>query len=623
MMLQSFFATKSSRLLSVYGYLLILLLGSSAYANTFTGTFNFDDMVAILVNPTVTKPEMFTLTHLLKGWRSVGDFTFALNYRVHGTRLFGYHAVNLAIHLTSACLVAALVRATFRTPWCLRFAPGPEERADLSRSGVLIGIFAALLFVSHPVQTQAVTYITQRYTSLATMFYLLALWLYVRARLASLPEGRRWMHVLGLALLSLAVSLLAMKTKQIAFTLPFMMILYEFFFFSGSIRNRFAILAFFLLSTFVIPLTQLTVTGNRLGIFEKLAVISRETPSMGRVDYLFTQFRVIVTYLRLLVFPANQRLDYDYPIYHTFWAMPVFCSFLLLLLMVMLALFLLRASGKSAHGEPLLPPALRLAAFGIFWFFVTLSVESSIIPIADVIVEHRIYLPSAGLFIAFVALAVTGAISLGRKHRRIMHVISAMLMAVVLLFAVLAYQRNKVWANDATLWEDNVAKEPNLARPLNNLAYACIRRNDPRRALELLVRANALSPGYTDTWLNICIALDRLGVYGDRFRYGMEMIDGQGKVMPQYLTQWFGLASNNLGLAQDLLGDHREAIKSFEQALRVLPRLPEAHFNLGVALLAMGERQRAEQELRKLQVLDPRLAQKMLLWFHDAEGKGK
>ena len=121
---------------------------------------------------------------------------------------------------------------------------------------------------------------------------------------------------------------------------------------------------------------------------------------VSRWDYLNTQFRVIVTYIRLLFFPVNQNLDYDYPIYRTFFTPPVFLSFLFLLGIFCWGIYLLYRSYKSDQANRFW---YRLIAFGIFWFFVTLSVESSIIPIQDVIYEHRLYLPSVGFFMAIMS----------------------------------------------------------------------------------------------------------------------------------------------------------------------------------------------------------------------------
>ena len=123
-----------------------------------------------------------------------------LNYQLHGLDVTGYHVVNLAIHITNAILVYCLIILTFKTPWfnviasVAKQSPLNEiasaENRHRNDSSVLfqpslIAFFSALLFISHPIQTQAVTYLTQRFTSLATMFYLLSLVMYVKFRTQS------------------------------------------------------------------------------------------------------------------------------------------------------------------------------------------------------------------------------------------------------------------------------------------------------------------------------------------------------------------------------------------------------------------------------------------------------
>ena len=366
--------------------IIIVLIGLAAYANTFSGTFNFDDLAVIRGNVLLEKMSA-SLPELLKGRRVVGDLTFLINFGLHGLHVAGYHLVNLAIHILAACLVYALVVTTMAASAVAAVA-SPETAADLGRTGRGIGFFAALLFVAHPVQTQAVTYIVQRYASLATLFYVAALVLYARARLSRLSgESLSGPWSIPLYLFALFVGVLALRTKEIAFTLPFCVLLYEFAFFPGQ-RSRFRnglLLGAFLLGAGAIGLSLSGVVSD--SVVERLDAASRED-LLPRSAYFFTQLRVIVTYLRLLVLPVGQRLEYDYPVYRTLFTPQVACSLLLLVALLLLAVRLWRRSGRLAGERPVTAASLRLASFGMFWFFLTLTVESSIIPIADVIFEQ-------------------------------------------------------------------------------------------------------------------------------------------------------------------------------------------------------------------------------------------
>lgn len=377
----------------ILSLLAITILGTIIYSNTFDASWHFDDNTAIVENYNIRDLKGAVLSG---GSRWIGFITFALNYQFGELDVFGYHLVNICIHLISAILVYFLVLLSFKTPFL--------KDTRISHYAAYLSLASSLLFVAHPIQTQAVTYIVQRFTSLATLFYLLSLVFFIKARLQNL-RGKRFYSLshLGYYLGSLLAAYLAMKTKEISITLPAIILLYEFCFFSTSLRvlvRKLVYLIPFLLTFFIIPFSRYGIElfgisgGTFIGIAEVGDVIGKatqETTAISRTDYFLTQFNVIVTYIRLLFFPVNQNLDYDYPISHTLFEFPTFFSFLFLAFIVIFGVWMFMRS--------------RLISFGIFWFFITISVESSIIPIRDVIFEHRVYLPSVG-FVIFLTVAI-------------------------------------------------------------------------------------------------------------------------------------------------------------------------------------------------------------------------
>ena len=155
---------------------IITTVGLICYANTFIVPFILDDVTSILTNPLVKYFDFRLKSRIL------GDLSFALNYRLHGLDLPGYHVVNLLLHLLNAGMVYLLVQMIFSTPLLLGF--DGEKTANRPAASMLIGLGAALIFVSHPLQTQAVTYLAQRVAVLATTFYLGALLCYAGSRLS-------------------------------------------------------------------------------------------------------------------------------------------------------------------------------------------------------------------------------------------------------------------------------------------------------------------------------------------------------------------------------------------------------------------------------------------------------
>jgi hypothetical protein len=223
----------------IFHILLIIAVGLIAYSNTFDVPFHFDDYYSIVQNPVIKNLANFFLNtggYEYNPRRFLGYLTFALNYSIGGLDVTGYHVVNLAIHIVNAILVYYLLILTFQTP-ALRSA-SIRERSSF------IAVLSALFFISHPIQTQAVTYIAQRYASLATLFYLLSIAMYIQSRLIHAEEitgslkSKRIFRLAVYYFLSIISAVLAMKTKEIAFTLPIIIALYEFMFFEGRLKRR-------------------------------------------------------------------------------------------------------------------------------------------------------------------------------------------------------------------------------------------------------------------------------------------------------------------------------------------------------------------------------------------------
>jgi Tfp pilus assembly protein PilF len=591
---------------AVYQLLIILAVGILAYSNTFKAEFNFDDISAILGNPVVRSADPLSDTSVFKGMRIIGDLTFVANYKAaaaltgNGFHVTGYHFANLAIHLLNACLVYLLVIWTFSAGSIV-----PGERGEKGA----IAFLAALLFISHPLQTQAVTYIVQRYTSLAATFYLLAVLCYISARRS---WGKSTAKAAMAAFMCVLSMVLAMKTKEIAFTLPVMIVLYELLFFRAELRKRLMLVAGCLMAMAIIPVSLIAIWGPQA--LTRLEALTKVQTAMPRMDYLFTQFRVIVEYLRLLFFPVGQNLDHDFPTYRSLFSGPVLLSFLLLLFLLGLAVFFTYRSrpAGSAGSFTISRPGERLIAFGIFWFFVALSVESSFIPIVDVIFEHRVYLPSVGFFIALATAMVMVAERVALRRREAAAGLMALVLLAAMVLAGITYNRNKVWADELTLWKDVAAKSPEKSRAWNNLGYAYLKKRQPKEAIPALITSINLSPGHPDAWNNIGMALHQLGSYTGRFRPTYELFDmREGNITSAYQMEWFALAYNNLGLAYDYLRQPAEAIDNFRKSIEMNPRLAESRYNLALALLAAGDREGVREQYGELQALKPELAGKL------------
>ncbi len=585
-----------------FAALAILIVTLFVYANSLSSPFIFDDGPNIRDNQLIRSweaalhPDRYCSTvhpmsdealicHFFR-MRHIGYLSFALNYAANGLHVEGYHAVNICIHLCNSLLIYLLVLLLQRTPALA------ESKGDRLKGAA---VFAALLFAAHPLQTQAVTYIVQRLTSLATFFYLLSVVLYISMRLmqtghASKKYGQRFSPTTtGLYVLSLVSAVMAMKTKEIAFTLPVTIALGEFIFFEGRALKRAAIVFPFLLTMLIIPLQLIGMDSPASGLIGDMRDVSRVRSDLSRKDYLLTQMTVIAKYLQLLIFPAGQNADYDYRVYRSLSDPRVLISTLLILTLVTAGVFLLLRYRKRV-------PRTRIISFGIFWFFIALSVESSVIPILDVIFEHRVYLPSAGFCIAASISLSMLAGRLGKRTPWIKKAAPAAAGIVIILLAGAAYARNMVWQDEVTFWSDVTAKSPGKPRGYLNLGLAYQNRGDLDKALANYNKALSLKA------LSYPPLVNRGSIYAALGQHEKAIRDFTDAIS---INPYVPVAYYNRGMSHVFLGQKELAVGDFTSVIELKPGYAEAYNNRGSMYGDMGETEKAIADFSSAIALQP------------------
>ncbi|HTL47103.1 MAG TPA: tetratricopeptide repeat protein [Verrucomicrobiae bacterium] len=573
------------------GGLFFLAFGLVIYAPGFHAPFELDDAREILQNARLHHLANIPLVWEIYKLRFLTALSFAADYHFHQDSVEGYHAVNFAVHFLASLMAAAFSFLVLKT----------AERSGKSVPDTrLTACFAALIFLAHPVQTQAVTYIVQRAASLAALFYLAAFNLYASGRLRG--SGRAMA-------LSWLTALAAMFTKPIAFTLPLALLLYEILFFKDEPRTKTLRRLFpFLLLLAVIPfLTQWESLARGTNDF----AVAREPLNLTHKTYALTQINVARTYLRLLVFPRPQNIDYDYPLSHAFFETRTVLS-ALLAGSVLAAGFLLRRK-KPAE------------AFGIFWIFLTLAVESGPIVLGDVIFEHRLYLPMAG----FGLLAASAAFGIFRDRRKA----AAVLGVIVLALGARTYQRNQVWADPLRLWLDAASQSPRKPRVLNNAGLIYLQRHEDAKALSYFEKAVALDPKFASAWQNLGVLYENSGRKDQAERYYLKAIEAAPAFADPYnsLCSMKGLAGKEdearaycvkaverdpdrvealMNLAfLETPSNPAQAARLYERAVLLEPRFVKAYNGLGLAYEALGRDAAAREAFQKAQALGSRAPQ--------------
>jgi len=533
--------------------LVLILAVTAAYVTSFRGVFVFDDLHAIVDNPTIR--DLGRLDRILLapaeggtiGGRPVVNLTLAINHALGGLDPRGYHAVNLLIHALAALTLFGLLRRTL-----LR---GPRFAADAP----LLALAVAALWALHPLQTAAVTYVVQRAESLMGLFYLLTLYCFVRGTESCSgglrPPGpetavadRRYSKAWLLG--SFAACLLGMGTKEVMASAPLVVLLYDRTFVAGSWREAWRQRGRFhgaLMATWMLLAVLVLSADNRGGS-------AGFGTAVGWWDYALTQCATIAHYLRLTLWPHPLVFDYGTPLYRSLAAVAPQAGLLLLLL------------GATAWA------LVRKPALGFLGacFFLILAPSSSLVPVAtQTMAEHRLYLPLAA------ALTLLGLLVHSLGGRRALLV----LLALAAGAGVLTARRNLVYHSELALWTDTVAHRPDNSRAHTNLGIALAEAGRLTEATARFEESLSLQPDNAATRLNLCDALTRLGRPAEALPHGEAAV----QLDP-------GSAAAHLNLAQALaaLGRTAEAVGHYETVLRLEPGAPEVPGRLAAAHHALG-----------------------------------
>jgi tetratricopeptide (TPR) repeat protein len=589
-------ANRPLPLLAVAALAVAVLL---AYANTWSAPFVFDDVVTIAHNPAIRSvwplSAAFTpAAHTGVGGRPVAHFTFVLNYAAGGDAVAGYHAVNLAIHLLAGLTLLGLVRRTLLLAtagsapteggWGGSKCEGPGLLARTGAHANAIALAVAGLWLLHPLQTQSVTYVSQRTESLMALCYLGTLYCFVRG--VEAPGRPGWLVASVLSCFA------GMGSKEVMVTAPVLVLLYDRTFFAGTFRaawrTRWRYYAALASSWLLLAFLLQGLGGRGVGFGQ----------AYQWWHYPLAAGRAIATYLARAFWPHPLVFDYGVDLGAP-GALEFACAALVLSLAVLTLVALRRA-----------PPLGFLGA----WFLVTLAPTTSIVPIPlQPIAENRVYLPLVAVT-AGLGWFLVGA--LGRFGRW-----AALVLAGLL--GVLTFDRNADYRSDVTLWRDTVTKQPLSSRAHQNLGAALLSRRDPALIPEAerhFTEALRLRPDYPEAMAAVGGMLARRGRLDEAIAHcrkaiqldprtaeafnnlggalwekrdlasAIEAYAAAVQVRPMYAEAYTNLANVLL-----LAGRVPEAIQAAESALRLEPELPDARFSLGCGQATLGRRAEAVQ----------------------------
>lgn len=574
-------------------WLIFIIIGAVLYGFTLNYPFVFDDRFFLIKNPLIKDPEMFLelldIDEFLSDYmprlshpelatsfasRPIAYLSFSLNYLFGGKSPVFYRLFNIAVHISNAIMLYQLLLSIIR------------RRSDEigSYRYLTIPLFAALIFLVHPLQTQSVTYITQRFTSLGTFFYLATMLLYLRSSSVDSAVVRGCAYAA-----SIVAMILGLLTKEIVLTVPIALVMVDTILLHKPLRKTLIRLSPHIAGMSLTPLILLNLANeidNNQNLFTSATDIVGGIYS--RSEYAITQLRAILSYFRLLVLPYNQNFDPDYPLYRSLYHPEIIISILIWVAFIVAGVRLLRRHERNICTD--------LTGFSIFWFPLSISVSSSFIPMSDLMFEHHSYLPSIAFCTGIVAYLhhVVNIDSIFRRNAVIVG-----LCMVSLIFGALTIKRNHIFSSRISIWSDTLKKSPNKFRPHYAVGKAFYRLGKYDQAILHFVRSLALNPDYVEPYVAIgAIYLD------------LEMPQSAIELYENYLAshQPEPRILMNLSLAYMTSGRLQQAIDTVKLALKIKNDDVKMLSLLAELNLYAGKIQRAQLRLaqaREVDINDP------------------
>lgn len=540
-------AAAPARQFELWHYALGLFIAFCAvyevYSPALNGPFLLDDSYLPYMLPNFST---LPIGDWIRGLRPLLMFSYWLNFKQSGNEVtFGYHFVNLLLHFFNGALIYLAVRKALS--WI---------HAERSQQEIL-SIFAAGLFLFHPVQTESVSYVASRSETLSVFFVFAAyvVFLYRKSVAVSVGTSLMVLILFGAALL----------TKEHSAVLPALLLLTDYYWnpgfsFAGIRRNW----------KLYVPICL----GAAIGLAYVFRVVTRSNSAGFRLreftwyQYFFTECRVIWDYFRLFLFPFGQNIDYDVPVSHTLLEHGAIIGMLGLIAVSALAWIYRRR--------------YPLASFGWFTVLIMLAPTSSFVPIKDPLVERRLYLPFIGLLFITVEFL--------RRWKTNRATLVAALGVVLLVEGALSYQRNELWGSVVEMWKDSASKSPGKVRPRFQLAYAYYQSQHCAESVAEFAKAAQIEKPKHDLLLDWALAYDCAGNPQEAVAKLKEAVATTPRSAHLY---------SQIGMEYGKQGKYPEALEALATAERLNPKFEMIYVYRGNIFEVQGDKARAAEEYRR------------------------
>jgi tetratricopeptide (TPR) repeat protein len=548
--------------------LLFLVFGVLAFGPGLNGVFIYDDNEEIVKNPNVhhiDKPMdvMFGRFHLPV--RPIPYLTFALNYAVHGTQTFGYHVINLGLHLANAILLCLFIRDTLLYFTRNRFS---------FKEAQFLSLAISLLWLVHPLQTQPVNYIYQRIEVLMSFFLITTFYFFQLSVLTTKVKFKGiWL------ILSVIMCYLGMLSKEVMIVTPLLLLWYYAVFVwpckEVYVKERGLYFIFIFAGWLVFGLFFLSQKD------QYAELINKDSTLASSFDYLLTQSQVILKYLQLTFWPRGQCFEYGWPVVHSVDVVKYELITIGCMLLATLALIV----------------SFPRLGYVAGWFWILLGPTSSFLPVLAPANEHRMYLALLSPVTLFVLGVYWWMMRLADRNAQtaIIPFSATMLILITTLMGVSLY-RSTVYTNYLDLWHDTAEKAPWNGLPFYQLGTRYVELSDYVNGEKYCRRAVELNPKNGSAYNNLGLSEMHLGRQDEAFAHFQKSLEADPVLPYPYV---------NLGnlLAQK---DPAKALDLYHKAIALKPDYADAYVNAGVVIMQSFKNVlRAKEYMEQALLIDP------------------
>lgn len=563
--------------------ILLSIIAAIFYAPSMRYAFQFDDI------PNITKH--FNIRHntlsklFFSGTRWISYWLNSIHYAIGRFDPFSYRIGNLLIHITTGTLVFFII---------LTALSHLRKKSFFRDNAFPIAFLTSIAFLLHPVQTQTVSYVIQgQLEGLAALAILSMVFLFLKLSYAKTSFTR---HLATIFLF--VVAALSCGTKEIAIISPALLLLADWFFVAqgewSSLKKRlyihiplallvFAVYIYFLKPTFFTEILGLQrIAKNNIGNIITQAPTDKITPWM----FFRSQFKVILHYLWIFIWPFNISVEYDWVLSKSFFSIDCILPFLFLITIALAIVKILKTNKAS------------LVAFGALWFFVSIAPRSSIIPSPELLVDYKTYTASFG-WLFLLASACIYLLQYSREKIKVItnlsgnhvHYKIACSLLLAITFGFLTIQRNTIWRSGLEFWGNMIQNAPGKARAYNNYGVEMSQKlRDYKGSIAYFKKAINMDKQYSDPWNNLAVAYANT----KQLDKAIHALKQSLKICPYYPEGYNNLASfylqkNNFAESERLL----------QIAIRLRPHYGKAHFNLGRVYFAKGEKEKSLHYFKK------------------------